>query len=468
MDSLFPQLLSNFILQKASLKYGFQTNEIYMISPILAGILARILLWDFDIRYIMVFPLSGVLYWYYIEKYRKRKDPDEYISGVFYDNEVMEFIFYNANKNPDFTLDNMYNIEKIDGKISSTYINFWLPQLSEKVHFVHKDVVEGYFEFYEKIEKNDEKEHKYRYMVLSLKKKYNISIVGYCDILEKWKRKKDAEDKIITLQYKKISKNIVDLDTVMYNEVSTVDARYTQFMRSYFSDNRELIWNIVSHVQNEPKKFYNLGQVPRANILLHGPPGTGKSSLVYRLALCLGRNILNIDLASYLNIPKKLEPILRNPIGKPKDNIILFEEIDVALKYIKEQSTSEKKKIESEKNQVEEKSLQVEDLLEIFQGAVPISDSIIIGTTNNIEYIRELCPALIRPGRLTPIYCGYMNWKNLQEMTQYYFGRELELPEVKITTSTAELTETCIHLALNDKEKGFYAFQEYIRTKLSI
>jgi len=69
----------------------------------------------------------------------------------------------------------------------------------------------------------------------------------------------------------------------------------------------------------------------------------------------------------------------------------------------------------------------INDLLEIFQGTVPNDGAIMIATTNDYEGIKEMCPALFRPGRLTPIYFGYADKDLLQDISRFYFGRELEI-----------------------------------------
>ena len=57
----------------------------------------------------------------------------------------------------------------------------------------------------------------------------------------------------------------------------------------------------------------------------------------------------------------------------------------------------------------DEGEFQLEDLLEILQGPVPREGQIIIATTNKFDEIKNECPALFRPGRLTPIEFGSNN-----------------------------------------------------------
>lgn len=85
--------------------------------------------------------------------------------------------------------------------------------------------------------------------------------------------------------------------------------------------------------------------------------------------------------------------------------------------------------------------LRLGDLLELFQGPIPIKDRMIIATTNNFEKIKEILPALIRPGRLTPIEFNYMPWNVLNELCQYYFKDTIKCSEFKINIPTSQIVE---------------------------
>ena len=70
--------------------------------------------------------------------------------------------------------------------------------------------------------------------------------------------------------------------------------------------------------------------------------------------------------------------------------------------------------------------LMLDDLLEIIQGPVPKNGSIIIATTNKYEEIKELCPALFRPGRLTPVLFDYADKYTVNEMCKHFYNKELK------------------------------------------
>jgi hypothetical protein len=104
------------------------------------------------------------------------------------------------------------------------------------------------------------------------------------------------------------------------------------------------------------------------------------------------------------------------------------------------------------------------NLLEIFQGAVPSDGSIIIANTNDYDGIRELCPALFRPGRLTPVYFGYLDKPTIQQLSEYYFKKSLDIvipQEIKVPTS--QIIELALSASTKDKNIQFEFFQSSLQ-----
>jgi len=50
-----------------------------------------------------------------------------------------------------------------------------------------------------------------------------------------------------------------------------------------------------------------------------------------------------------------------------------------------------------------------------------------LATTNNLEIIKNICPALVRHGRLTPILFDNFNGEMLNEISLKYFNKSLNL-----------------------------------------
>lgn len=232
------------------------------------------------------------------------------------------------------------------------------------------------------------------------------------------------------------------------------------YIKSFFHKSKDHLWKVIENIEYNPEKFIVLGQNPRLNLLLYGPPGTGKSSFAYRVAMALNRNIISID----LRMMKKTQVYSQFFSSDSVDSIYILDEFDVAVKELSERKkrksieieifrksivnqlekdlddtknimTNDKKtdvktdvKTETKKILIPDNhdELLLDDLLELLQGAVPFNQSIIIATTNDYEGIKDLCPALFRNGRLSPIYFGYVDNNILNEMCLYFFQKELK------------------------------------------
>lgn len=115
--------------------------------------------------------------------------------------------------------------------------------------------------------------------------------------------------------------------------------------------------------------------------------------------------------------------------------------------------------------EVNHEEIQLHDLLEIFQGPVPIPGLIVFAMTNKYKEILEMCPALFRPGRLTPYYIGNINHNTLQEMTKFYFNKELTFTyPADSAIPTSKLTE--LVLSSKAKPKSYEFFSSKIKELL--
>jgi hypothetical protein len=94
--------------------------------------------------------------------------------------------------------------------------------------------------------------------------------------------------------------------------------------------------------------------------------------------------------------------------------------------------------------------LSLEDLLEIFQGPVPLEGSIIFATTNKYEEIKQLCPALFRTGRLTPISFNNADNILINDLCKYFYGREFD-KTINITPEDNIMPAHLIEIASESK-----------------
>ncbi|EPQ26424.1 uncharacterized protein PFL1_06072 [Pseudozyma flocculosa PF-1] len=137
----------------------------------------------------------------------------------------------------------------------------------------------------------------------------------------------------------------------------------------------------------ERGKWYAERGIPyRRGYLLHGAPGSGKSSFITALAGHLDFNICLLNLSERGLTDDKLNHLLSNA---PERSILLLEDVDAA--FLGRQQTAE---------DGYQASVTFSGLLNALDGVASGESRIIFMTTNHVE---KLDPALIRPGRVDMI-----------------------------------------------------------------
>lgn len=214
------------------------------------------------------------------------------------------------------------------------------------------------------------------------------------DLFDTIKREKKEDDSIKIYKYsdgwvKSGSQNKRNLDTVILEE-----------------DTKDRIVNHISNFINKKDWYINYGIPYRTGVILHGPPGTGKTSLIKALS-----SLYELDL--YIVKMSKLHSgNIDNVFSElPEKCLVAIEDIDTAnLKKRKIPKTEDEILSDSENN-VDLSSLvetfSLGDLLNAIDGITSSEGRIIIATSNDIESLDE---ALIRTGRFDITeYIGYMS-----------------------------------------------------------
>lgn len=384
---------------------------------------------------------------------------------------------------------------------------------NDKLHFkdtIHN--VEGFIttEFTKTIK--NEKENTYicnNQMHLYIKKN-EPNDHCYMNQLEQYVNQETRFGSVVNLYYYKIlPRNLITSN--FYHEPLDRWKDDCEYMEdTFFSEYKKFMFTIMKEKIN-----YDISSAGGwNNLILHGPAGVGKSSFIYRIATIMKKSIISVDLSLYLDKKKELYALFHGqefklPEGNDNYNvanntIIILEEFDNTIKKLvdleqiyklkqdlieldfdkKKQSlindngetdiiTSDDPRPKKEKlsiakvtheidqilhtNNINTKSdiLRISDLLELFQGPVPVKDRLIIATTNYYDDIKNTLPALFRPGRLSPLAFNYLTWDLLNELTQYYFDTQMTVDQFKITIPTSQIIE----LALRYKN-DFESFQE--------
>ncbi len=368
----------------------------------------------------------------------------------------------------------------------STNSDFVVPDINEKMFFndtIHE--VKGYITTkVDEVFKKQGESSWYTCVIIYVHKNSKYNACQYIEQLYKYRKEHISKSTDIVLWVVKPLCSVGNGDdsrTEFYEapffkgKKTELATNYEKYIKSYFSSSRQELWEYIYNIHHHPEKFSRFGQEARCNLLLYGPPGSGKSTFAYRLAMALGRHIFSLDISLFCDDRAFIYNTINQAMidgmeNKPEEYIILLEEFDVAINYLIEQKKpkiliDEEKSVtfKKEENAKTNRTFQIEDLLELLQGSVPLKGSIIIATTNKYQEIKELCPSLFRPGRLSPVEFGYMDWKSLQELSLYYFKQELSLPEVHIKIPTSEIIEVALKASLKD---SFEFFENNLKEKL--
>jgi hypothetical protein len=148
--------------------------------------------------------------------------------------------------------------------------------------------------------------------------------------------------------------------------------------------------------------------------LLHGPPGTGKTSTIRAIAQATGRSIINVDLTLTKNNQQLAAIFHGQQLGEHlmplrKHRIYVFEEIDTQLEALDKRRAAldtvdpadmsrNPQVLQKYLKQRDENRLTIGGLLTTLDGIIELDNVIVIMTTNHVE---RLDPRLIRPGRVT-------------------------------------------------------------------
>jgi hypothetical protein len=243
-------------------------------------------------------------------------------------------------------------------------------------------------------------------------------------------------------------------DTLYYYDYATPHSSRSYPMRNnktfeaLFFDQKDEFLNLI-HDFTTRKGIFSRAMIPyRLNILLYGIPGSGKTSCIKALANYTKRCVYNINLAT-ITSNRDLTNIFYDRSDPNARKIFILEDIDAMSDVVKSRQPATTNADEKDStSQVAPKSstLTLSNILNLLDGVLELSESIIIMTTNHPEH---LDPALIRPGRINlKLHLGKMSLPCAQQMLKYYYEtdvfmeqlREANLEDRKFTP--AELQET--------------------------
>jgi mitochondrial chaperone BCS1 len=253
------------------------------------------------------------------------------------------------------------------------------------------------------------------------------------------------------------------------------------FKNLFFPDKARIL-HLLDNFTQRKGKFAVKGFPYKLGLLLHGPPGTGKTSLIKAVAQYTKRHIVSVSLSKIKTNQELMDAVfdLRFPIeGREtsiqldfQDVVFVMEDIDCAGASVvharKEDAEDKNKEGNHAKSgrrkwitaKKENDKLNLSGLLNVLDGVIDCPGRIVIMTTNHPE---KLDPALIRPGRVnTQLLLGPMASPEVVEMLEYYFGVELtdsQREAVESKTQDAGLTPAAVEEICAERDTVEQAIQ---------
>lgn len=186
------------------------------------------------------------------------------------------------------------------------------------------------------------------------------------------------------------------------------------------------------------KQRYELLGVPyHRGYLFHGPPGTGKTSLVSALAAHFGVSVYTLNLGEFND--RSLATAIS---GIPGNAVLLFEDIDCMSgnqSRAPRNPGGTQASRDSKENASAQNGVTLSGLLNVLDGFLAPAGVMFVMTTNRIEH---LDPALLRPGRIDyKLYLGKACNQQKLELYRRFFPDSSEF-EAREFVAASQACET--------------------------
>lgn len=203
-----------------------------------------------------------------------------------------------------------------------------------------------------------------------------------------------------------------------YGDWHVLNVGKKRSMESLFlpsKEKTELLDLIETFLKEDTKTEYEKYGIPyKCNILLHGVPGTGKTSTIHCIASLINSDIGIIQFNRQIDdihLTKAINSMTRLDNCK----ILVLEDIDSIF-------SDDRKAHDSTKN-----SVTLSGLLNFLDGLMRNEGTIVFITTNRKEVLDE---AVFRSGRIDhEIKFDYCTEEQIKEMIRFYFPQEIDLAD---------------------------------------
>ena len=278
-----------------------------------------------------------------------------------------------------------------------------------------------------------------------------------------------------------LSQTTIKDDQTLFDCWDEYEFESTRTFKSLFFDGKEELMERIQFFLNNKDWYCKIGIPYSIGIGLHGPPGTGKTSLIKAIANHANRDIIILSL-KLIKTKKQLEQFFfenrynrsNKPGSKSFDKkIIVFEDIDcigdIVLNRDKDKQSTKQidksfedvfktmdasmySKLVSNKLLVEDKFtsddiITLDDILNMWDGIRETPGRILIMTSNHYH---DLDPALIRPGRIDISHeMKNASHQTIRNLYEHLFNHTIDEPSLLLINeyfySPAELINIYIY-----------------------